>query len=389
METETKAISSFRSGVWERQYGYSSFLPELVNREWIVDDPVLQSLLSEADRKLGELNTYGALVPDIDFFVQMYAAKEATQSSRIEGTETEMTEALMEEMDIAPERRDDWQEVQNYINAMRFAVDQLERLPLSSRLLCQTHAVLLQGVRGAHKLPGSFRTSQNWIGGASLKDAAFVPPHHDHVQRLMGDLENFLHNEYIHTPHLIRAGIAHYQFETIHPFLDGNGRLGRLLITLYLVSNQLLTKPSLYLSEFINRNKGLYYDNLTVVRKKNDLNQWLRFFLVGIADTADDASSTFQHILALKSEIETERIPLLGKRAALGMRFIKMLYRNPVVSAQQVAQTLQVATATANRLIDQFIQQGILVEKTGFQRNRLFEFKAYLYLFDKKRAISS
>ncbi|MFZ4476902.1 MAG: Fic family protein, partial [Saprospiraceae bacterium] len=239
------------------------------------------------------------------------------------------------------------------------------------------------------KLPGSFRTSQNWIGGASLKDAAFVPPHHDHVQRLMGDLENFLHNEYIHTPHLIRAGIAHYQFETIHPFLDRNGRLGRLLITLYLVSNQLLTKPSLYLSEFINRNKGLYYDNLTVVREKNDLNQWLRFFLVGIADTADDASSTFQHILALKSEIETERIPLLGKRAALGMRFIKMLYRNPVVSAQQVAQTLQVATATANRLIDQFIQQGILVEKTGFRRNRLFEFKAYLYLFDKKRAINS
>lgn len=385
MEVEIKATSDFLAGTRERQYGYTSFLPECINCEWLVDDPVVLSLLSDADHKLGELNAYGALVPDVDFFVQMYAAKEATQSSQIEGTETEITEAMMEEQDIAPERRDDWQEVQNYIQAMRYAVEQLDTLPLSSRLLCQTHAILLQGVRGNHKLPGRFRTSQNWIGGASLKDAVFVPPHHDHVQRLMGDLENFLHNEHISTPHLIRAGIAHYQFETIHPFLDGNGRLGRLLITLYLVSNQLLSKPSLYLSEFINRNKGLYYDNLTVVREKNDLNQWLRFFLVGIAETASDATNTFRLITALKSAIETERIPKLGKRAAIGMQFMKMLYRHPVVNVGQVAQSLQIANATANRLIEAFMEQGILTEKTGFRRNRLFMFTEYLRLFDQKQ----
>ena len=385
MPTETKQISEFQSGSWEQQFGYKSFLPTPIDLEWIVDDPVLQSLLSDADRKLGELNAYGTLVPDVDFFIQMYAAKEATQSSRIEGTATEITEAVMEEQDISPERRDDWSEVQNYIDAMRFAVESLEKLPLSSRLLRQTHEVLLQGVRGKHKLPGDFRTSQNWIGGASLKDAVFVPPSQERIQELMGDLEKFLHNENINTPHLIRAGIAHYQFETIHPFLDGNGRLGRLLITLYLVSNQLLTRPSLYLSDFISRNKSLYYDNLTGVRQKNDLNQWLRFFLVGVSETADDATNTFRQILALKSAIETERLPRMGKRMELGFQFLRALYRNPVMGAQQIAEVLAVSSATANRLIEQFVAQGILQEKTGARRNRLFEFGEYLGLFDSKR----
>jgi Fic family protein len=388
MDTAKRAISDFAAGTWEQQYGYKSFLPTPVNLEWLLDDSVLQSLLSDADRKLGELNAYGALVPDVDFFIQMYAAKEATQSSRIEGTATEITEAVMQEQDIAPERRDDWSEVQNYIKAMKFALENLEKIPLSSRLLRQIHEVLLQGVRGKHKLPGNFRSSQNWIGGASLKDAVFIPPHHEQIAALMSDLEKFLHNENINTPGLIRAGIAHYQFETIHPFLDGNGRLGRLLITLYLVSSQLLTKPSLYLSDFINRNKGLYYDNLTNVREKNDLNQWLRFFLVGISEAADDATHTFRQILTLKSEIETERLPKLGKRAELGALLLKNLYHTPVMSTQQVAQTLAITPATASRLIDLFVEQAILHEKTGFRRNRLFEFKEYLLLFDKKRAIN-
>jgi Fic family protein len=385
MSANQISIGEFKAGVWEQQFGYKSFVPNPINAEWLIDDPVLQSLLSDADRKLGELNAYGTLIPDVDFFIRMYAAKEATQSSRIEGTETEITEAIMQEQDISPERRDDWVEVQNYIKATRFAVENLKKLPLSGRLLRQTHEVLLQGVRGTRKLPGEFRSSQNWIGGASLKDAVFIPPHYERVPELMGDLEKFLHNDNINTPYLVRAGIAHYQFETIHPFLDGNGRLGRLLITLYLVDNKLLSKPSLYLSDFINRNKGLYYDNLTGVRVKNDLNQWLRFFLVGVSETADDAIDTFRRILALKSDIETNRITKLGKRAELGLRFLKELYRHPVMTPQNAAESLAINHTTAARLIDAFAEQGILHEKTGFRRNRLFEFREYLLLFDKKR----
>lgn len=377
-------IAGFQAGRWEQQYGYKSFLPNLINREWLVDDPVLQNLLSEANLKIGALNAYGSLVPDVDFFIRMYAAKEATQSSHIEGTKTEITEAVMLEEDIAPERRDDWQEVQNYVNALRFSIQQLEQLPLSSRLLRQTHEVLLQGVRGKHKLPGAFRSSQNWIGGASLQDAVFIPPHHEQVPALMGDLEKFLHNENISTPHLIRAGIAHYQFETIHPFLDGNGRLGRLLITLYLVDKQVLTKPSLYLSDFINQHKDLYYDNLTSVRTQNNLNQWLRFFLVGVKTTASDAIDTFRHILVLKSDVEMNRIPKMGKRAEQGLRLMQALYSHPIMSAQQLAQKLDISYATACRLLDAFVENGILQEKTGFRRNRLFEFGEYISLFDKK-----
>ena len=384
MEANTNRISEFLAGSWEQQYSYKSFLPNPINLEWLVDDPILQGLLSDADRKLGELNAYGQLVPEVDFFIQMYAAKEATESSRIEGTETEITESMMEESDIEPERRDDWEEVQNYIKAMRFAIENLEKLPLSSRLICQTHALLLQGVRGKQKLPGEYRSSQNWIGGASLRDATFVPPHFQQVPTLMGDLENFLHNETISTPLLIRAGIVHYQFETIHPFLDGNGRLGRLLITLYLVSHGLLTKPSLYLSDFINRNKGLYYDNLMRVREKNDLNQWLRFFLVGVRETAEDATDTFKKILALKATIEAERLTQLGKRIPLGQQLMRELYKKPVTNAQQMAQLLNVSTATANRLIEEFQRLGILHEKTGYKRNRMFIFREYIQLFQKE-----
>lgn len=383
MEANINHISTFLAGSWEQEYSYKSFLPKPINLEWLVDDPVLQGLLSDADRKLGELNAYGQLVPEVDFFIQMYAAKEATESSRIEGTETEITESMMEESDIEPERRDDWEEVQNYIKAMRFAIENLEKLPLSSRLICQTHALLLQGVRGKQKFPGEYRSSQNWIGGASLRDATFVPPHFQQVPTLMGDLENFLHNETISTPLLIRAGIVHYQFETIHPFLDGNGRLGRLLITLYLVSHGLLTKPSLYLSDFINRNKGLYYDNLMRVREKNDLNQWLRFFLVGVRETAEDATDTFKKILTLKATIEADRLTQLGKRIPLGQQLMRQLYKKPVINAQQMAQMLNVSPATANRLIEEFQRLGILHEKTGYKRNRMFIFKEYIQLFQK------
>ena len=248
-------IRDYTSGAYENQYHYRAFVPTQICREWVSADAELTELLGRADRALGELNAFAQLVPDIDFFIRMYVAKEATQSSRIEGTRTNIEDAFKDADYLNPEERDDWGEVQNYILAINFAIDALNKLPLSNRLLRQTHKVLMQGARGKHKMPGEFRTSQNWIG-VSLRDAVFVPPHHERILGLMSDLENFLNAQDIRVHPLIRIAIAHYQFETIHPFLDGNGRLGRLMISLYLASEGLLGKPALYLSDYFERKQN-------------------------------------------------------------------------------------------------------------------------------------
>lgn len=374
-------ISGFKAGIFKKQYGYSSFSPEMVNHEWLVDNAKINNLLSEADRKLGELNAFSMLIPNVDFFIKMHITKEATKSSRIEGTQTSIEDALQNEENINPEKRDDWQEVHNYIEAMNYAIDQLEKLPVSNRLLRQTHKRLLQGVRGKQKMPGDFRTSQNWIGGASLKDAAFIPPHQDEVPDLMSDLEKFLNNEELQVPPLIRIALAHYQFETIHPFLDGNGRLGRLLITLYLVSNKIINKPALYLSDFFERNREHYYDNLTVVRSKNNLEKWMTFFLVGVLETAQNSIETFNDIIKLRQEVEENKIITLGKRAPMAVRLMRYLYSKPIVDANEIATALAVNISTAHRLIQDFEKLEILIEKTGYKRNRVFVFDDYIKIF--------
>jgi Fic family protein len=374
-------IRSFKSGVFRKQYEYRSFTPELIDHQWIISDPKVNQLLSQADRKLGELNAFSLLIPDVDFFIKMHIAKEATLSSRIEGTQTSFDEAIQKEDYINPEKKDDWQEVHNYIDAMNFAIQQLDSLPLSNRLLKDTHRKLLSGVRGTHKQPGDFRLSQNWIGGASLKDAAFIPPHFSEIPDLMSDLEKFLNNEELYVPPLIKVALAHYQFETIHPFLDGNGRLGRLLITLYLVSNQILSKPTLYLSDFFERNRNLYYDNLMVVRTRDDLTQWITFFLVGVLETAQNSINTFHSILALRKAVEEGKIITLGKRAPLAMKLLKYLYTKPIVDANEVSEYLEVTISTSHRLIQDLQRLEILQEQTGFKRNRIFIFEDYLKLF--------
>ncbi len=378
-------IKDFKSGKHIAQDGYKSFLPEKVNKEWIVSSPEVSTLLEEATSKVSALNAYSQMIPDVDIFIRMHIVKEATTSSKIEGTQTHMEDAILRKAQVNPEHRNDWQEVHNYIRAMNFAIKELNKLPLSNRLLRETHRILMRGVRGKYKAPGEFRRSQNWIGGASPKDAIFVPPHNKDVEELMSDLEKFLHNTDINVPHLIRVAIAHYQFETIHPFLDGNGRLGRLLITLYLVSNSILRKPSLYLSDFFERNRQHYYDNLSVARTKSNLTQWIKFFLVGVIETADNSTKVFDAIIKLKEIIETKKISTLGKRAPLATKTLNYLYSKPVITVNDIIDELKISKPTANAIVKDFIRLKILKEQTGFKRNRIFVFEDYLNLFTDKK----
>lgn len=373
-------FEEFSAGQWVQQYQYKSFAPTLINREWLWQDPVINTLLEKASRALAELDAFTLIVPDVDLFIQMHITKEANISSRIEGTQTQMDEAVMEAAQLAPEKRDDWTEVRNYVQAINDAIADLETLPLSNRLLKHTHAILMQGVRGENKTPGEFRISQNWIGGSGLNDAAFVPPHQDLVLDLMSDLEQFWHNENINVPQLIRIALSHYQFETIHPFLDGNGRIGRLLITLYLVDKGLLRKPSLYLSDFFERNRSSYYDALTRVRESNDLIHWVKFFLSAVIETASKGKETFQSILQLRQEMDTLVLGM-GRRAENAQQLLNQLYKRPSTTVQDVSELLGISSTAATNLIKQLQSDGVLREITGYQRNRVFLFERYITLF--------
>jgi Fic family protein len=373
-------FEEFKSGTYKNQFQYKSFLPSKINHQWTWDDPRINLLLEKAAQTLGELNAFSRIVPNVDLFIRMHILKEANTSSRIEGTKTEIEDVVLDESSVFPEKRDDWQEVQNYVQAMNEAIKQLENLPLSLRLIRNTHRILMTNVRGKHKTPGEFRTSQNWIGGSSLADAAFIPPNKDDMSDLLDDFEHFLYNDRIVVPHLIRCAIAHYQFETIHPFQDGNGRIGRLLITLYLVSNHLLIKPTLYLSDFFERHRGAYYDSLTRVRDSNDLGQWVRFFLEAVIETAEKGKTTFAQLLNLHTDIDNELMNL-GKKTDNARKLLMHLYQSPVVSVKQVESILGVKYYSANELIKTLVEINILEETTGYSRNRVFMFKRYIDVF--------
>ncbi|MEO6132741.1 MAG: Fic family protein [Saprospiraceae bacterium] len=373
-------MKDFRSGTYINQGFYKSFQPNLINRVWHVEDLEILHLLGQADRIVGGLNTYARRLPDLELYLGMHILKESTQSSKIEGTQTNIQEALLDSVDIETKDVADWTEVNNYSRAMKWAINRLDKLPISSRLIRGAHKILLDGARGKHKQPGEFRKSQNWIGGATIKDARFVPPAHTNIHELMSDLEKFIHNEEILFPPLLKIALIHYQFETIHPFLDGNGRVGRLLIPLYLVEQNILATPILYLSDFLEKNKSLYYDNLTRVRESNDINHWFKFFLVGIIETAKEGIATLENIIELTLEINTN-LQTLGSRAANARKIMAYLYERPLINAKIVSEVTGTSPATAYKLISDLERLNILNEITGGKRGRNYLFGRYLDFF--------
>lgn len=372
-------MKNFSAGKLYEKYEYKCFVPNTINDmsfDWKSDKTV--QMLLDANRYLGELNASSEFVPDIDFFIEMHIIKEATTSSRIEGTKTEIYDAVQPVANVSPEKRDDWQEVQNYIQAMNESVVLLNKLPLSMRLVKQAHKTLLSGVRGEGKAPGEFRKSQNWIGGGNLKTASFIPPAAEYLPELLSDLEKFWHRSDI--PALIRIAIGHYQFETIHPFLDGNGRSGRMIMALHLVDLRILNRPTLYLSDFFEKHRQSYFDALMIARTRNDLEHWIQFFLEGIIQTSQKGKQTFEKIVKLRQRYE-QKILVFGKKAPVYQKLIYRLFKNPVISPRETETVVGVSARTANKMLRELVNIDILVETSESLRNRSYTLHEYVQLF--------
>lgn len=366
--------------------GYKSFVPSKLPPDPPIQyDAEMHTLLSLADRKLGRLDGITQILPNPELFVAMYVKKEAVLSSQIEGTQASFVDVLSAEYNQADDqRRDDVSEVVNYVNAMNWGLDKLGEFPLSLRLIRNIHAKLLQNTRGSHRNPGEFRTSQNWIGpaGCTLNTATFVPPTVPDMEVALGYLEKYFYEE-DYTPALIKIALIHAQFETIHPFLDGNGRMGRLLITFWLCQQEILTKPLLYLSYYFKKNRTEYYDRLMDVRKKGDWESWIKFFLKGVAEVADEATSSASAILKLKEEYTKK---LYKKESGNGnyQKLLDVLFEQPFVKRTDVAELLDVSNPTAGNIIDTFCQMGILVDcDPERSRNKMYAFRKYIEILDK------
>lgn len=379
--------SSSRAGYFIQQpQGYRTFRPAPLPpaEPPLTFDPQLIRVLSDADLALGRLDGVARIMPNPDLFVAMYVRQEAVLSSRIEGTQSTLDDVLAFELDEhSREIPLDVQEVVNYVRAMNHGLALATSLPPSRRLIREIHTELLHGVRGAEKRPGEFRREQNYIGarGVPIDRATFIPPSPDDLDPALDALERFL-NEDSNLPPLIHCGLAHAQFETIHPFMDGNGRVGRLLITFLLCYRGMLHRPLLYLSAFLAQNRLEYYDRLMAIRERGDWEGWLRFFLRGVFETATEAAQTAQSILELR---ELHRTLLQDAGASMnGFRLLDLLFERPLVNVTFVEQHLSVTFVTANKLIRQFQELGLLEETTGQRRNRRYRYSAYLKLFDER-----
>lgn len=377
-------MSGIRAGRYERQPGgYKAFYPSPLPPLDLRLDMTLQALLSDADRALGRLDGAVTILPDPDLFVHQYVRREAVLSSQIEGTHASIMDVLEYEAEVERvERRVDVTEIVNYIRAMDHGLQRLASLPLSRRLLCEVHGVLMKGVRGGEpsKTPGEFRRSQNWIGGGSPTTARFVPPPPEAIGDAFANLENYLHDP-DPVPPLVKAGIAHAQFETIHPFLDGNGRTGRLLITFWLVERKVLSRPLLYMSLYLKQHRSEYIDRLQAIRDDGDWEGWLAFFLDGVAQVAAEATETASRIVELRERDRKRIVENLGRRTANALAVLDRLFTQPVVTAKRVETLVNVSQPTASALVRDLSAVGVLEETSGRKRNRVFAYREYLDLF--------
>src|SRR3990172_3535907 len=360
--------------------GYKAFAPKpLPPSPAIRYDEELQSLLSTADRSLARLDGITTVLPNPDLFIAMYVKKEALLSSQIEGTQASLEGVLEFEANLTPkENLDEIKEVINYVRALNHGIERLKELPMSLRLIKEIHKTLLEETRGAHRNPGEFRKSQNWIGppGFPLSEAIFIPPPPDLVIPAMGELEKFLHQE-SNIPPLVKIGLIHAEFETIHPFLDGNGRIGRLLITFYLFWKELLSKPLLYLSFYLKKKRQEYYDLLMKVRTEGAWEDWIKFFLTGISETSEEAAKSAREIIQLKEKLVAE-LYKSSIASIYAVRLIDLLFETPLVSTKEIIDKLKISKEAANELVKKFEKIGILKEITGKQRYKKFSFRQYI-----------
>ena len=360
--------------------GYKAFLPKpLPPSPTIRYDEELQSLLSKADRSLARLDGVITVLPNPNLFIAMYVKKEALLSSQIEGTQASLEGILEFEANLIPkENLDEIEEVINYVRALNHGIERLKELPMSLRLIKEIHKTLLEETRGAHRNPGEFRKSQNWIGppGFPLSEAIFIPPPPDLVIPAMGELEKFLHQE-SNIPPLVKIGLIHAQFETIHPFLDGNGRIGRLLITFYLFWKEILSKPLLYLSFYLKKKRQEYYDLLMKVRTEGAWEDWIKFFLTGISETSEEAAKSAREIIQLKEKLVAE-LYKSSIASIYAVRLIDLLFETPLVSTKEIIDKLKISKEAANELVKKFEKIGILKEITGKQRYKKYSFRQYI-----------
>lgn len=374
-----------RAGLYIKQLqGYKAFIPTPLPPDPPVNqDDELMSLLSKSDRHLGRLDGSIQTLPDPNLFIFMYVRKEAVLSSQIEGTQSSLDDLLKAEAQIfQPKRPDDVNEVINYVNAMNYGLEHLTELPVSTRLIREIHKRLITGVRGAIKTPGELRKSQNWVGpeGASLADATFVPPPPHEIPNALSALERFIHgNDKL--PALVKIGLIHAQFETIHPFLDGNGRIGRLLITFLLCEQEILQKPVLYLSHYLKRHRTRYYDLLQDIRDKGDWESWIRFFLEGVTEVSKEATETSRRIVALREGDRSKIVENFGRVTANGLKVLETLYSKPIITVNHIVSTTGTSYSAANQLASKFQEEGLLTEITGHARNRKFRYDKYVSLF--------
>ena len=376
-------LEGFQAGIYVSQGDFSALSPAPVDVPWEWSDTSLNMLLEKASSEIGSLNAYADLIPNIDIYIKMHIRTEANKSSKIEGTKTSIEEDLMHVNDVAPNKRDDHVEVNNYVSALNYGIKRIteDEFPLCLRLIREIHEILMQGVRGERKTPGEFRRSQNWVGGGNMPSTAhYVPPSVPDMNIALSDFEIFINNDNNNIPHLIKAAIIHYQFETIHPFLDGNGRVGRLIIPLYLLSKGVISKPCFYISDYFERNRALYYHALDKPRKDNDLKHWIEFFLSATIDTAMSAKRKFSTAVQVVGEINKKALCIKGRTDNV-FAIINLFFSEPLLSIKDIYNKTGLPQRTVSGIVNDMQKNDILVETTGFTRNKTFILKDYVDAF--------